>query len=103
VLILKVEDEAGQPLSGAQVSVTLPNVVFTAEIPTDERGEISLLGVAGRYSVSVAVNGIVETPGTDDARFNVCRHSPRIREQFEIRPSDSGERVVVIRMGRVTP
>ena len=98
VVILKVEDEAGQPMSGAQVSLNLPNAEFTAEIQTDEGGEIVLLGAAGQYSASVALIETVETLRKEDAQFNTCGRSPRIREQFEIRPFDSGERVVLIRI-----
>jgi hypothetical protein len=103
VLILTVEDEGAQPMSGVQVSLNLPNAAFTAEIETDERGEIVLLGTAGRYSASVAFMGTVETLRKEDAPFNTCWRSPRIREEFEIRPSDSGERVVVLRVPNLNP
>jgi hypothetical protein len=98
VVILKIEDEAGKPMSGVQVSLNLPNALFTAEIQTDERGEIVLLGAAGRYSASVAFIGTVETLCKEDAQINTCRRAPHIREEFEIRSSDSGERMVVIRI-----
>ena len=103
VVILQVEDEAGQPMSGVQVSLHLPNALFTAEIQTDERGEIMLLGVPGQYSASVALIGTVGTLCEEDAQSNTCRRSPRKREEFEIQSSDSGERVVVLRVPTPEP
>ena len=86
ILIVRIEGSLAIPLPKVKVSLDLPNSVATLEVQTDDRGEIVLLGGAGRYSASI------------DFVHN-RRLRPRVSADLEITPEDAGERTVVLRVG----
>jgi hypothetical protein len=85
ILIVRVEDPVGNPVSNVNVSLDLPNSETTSELQTNDRGEIVLLGVAGRYTASIAF-------------VQNRRLRPIVSADLEITPADSGERIVVLRV-----
>ena len=85
ILIVKVEDRSGKPVPNASVSLSLPYSEATSEAQTSDGGEIVLLGGVGRYSASL---GFVQNR----------RLRPIVSADLEITPSDSGERIVVLRV-----
>lgn len=83
VIIVRVRDSTGQPLANVTVSLLLPELAGSLEAPTDDRGEVSLLGGIGRYKALIGYAG--------------RRHRDRsVWADLEITPKDSGERVVVL-------
>ena len=84
VLIVKVEDPAGNAVPDAGVSLQLPHWEPTIEAQTDAGGEIVLLAGAGRYSATIA--------SLPNRRFR-----PNVSIDVSIAPSDAGERTLILR------
>ena len=80
LLMIRVHDSAGRPVSNATVSVCIDAVEGSSEQVTTENGEIVYLGMPGRYYVAAR--------RPDD--------TIRAEMHFEITVADSGERVVVL-------
>jgi hypothetical protein len=85
ILIIRVEDSGGTPVSNVGVSLHLPDSEATSEVRTNDAGEIVLLGSVGKYSASV---GLVQNR----------RLRPSVSADLDIMPEDSGERIVVLRV-----
>ena len=84
-LIVRIDDPSGNRVSNVTVNLNLPNSEATAEVQTDDRGEIVLLGGAGRYSASVRL-------------VHGRRLRPVVSADVEITQADAGERVLVLRI-----
>lgn len=80
LLTIRVEDSVGRPISKATVSVCIDLVEGSSEQVTTENGEIVCLGMPGRYHIAACRTGDRRWASTD----------------FEIRMSDSGNRIVVL-------
>ena len=89
ILIVKVEDPAGNAVPDIGVSLQLPNCDPTVEAQTDARGEIVLLAGAGRYSATIAF-------------VQNRRLRPQVSLDLTITPSDSGERILTLRIPPVS-
>ena len=85
ILIVRVEDASGNPLSNTAVSLRMANLEATMEDRTDDRGEIVLLGGAGTYSASVH-------------QVRNRRLRPQVSADLEVSSADAGERVLVLRV-----
>lgn len=80
VLILRVEDSAGQGVSGAALSVLTATASF--DVRCNERGEVTLLGTVGTYRALVSSVG--------------GRQFESQPSTFEVTPLDSGERLLIL-------
>jgi len=89
IVIARVEDSAGHPLSNVRVSLILPDLEGSLEADTDERGEVVLLGSVGRYSASIHF-------------VRNRRLRPNVSADLDITPEDAGERTVVLRVPPVS-
>jgi len=89
IVIVRVEDSTGHPVSNVRVSLSLPDLEGSLEAETDDCGEVVLLGGAGRYSASV-----------DFVQNRRLR--PHVSADLEITPEDAGERTVVLRVPPVS-
>ena len=85
IVIVRIEDSTGNPVSNVSVSLSLPDLEGSLEAETDDRGEIVLLGGVGQYSASI---GFVQNR----------RLRPDVSADLEITPEDAGERTVVLRV-----
>ena len=85
ILIVRVEDRAGNPVPDVNVSLHLPKSEATLEAQTDDRGEIVLLAGAGHYSASIGF-------------FQNRRLRPNVSADLDITPADTGEHIVVLRV-----
>lgn len=84
VLVVRVEDSSGNPVSDAIVSASVPSLTATLEIPLT--GEMVLLGMPGRYSFRLASAG------------NRWLGEERISADIEVASHDRGERHLVLRI-----
>jgi len=86
VLVIRVEDSSGAPVSGAMVNFSIPLMTATAEGPVNERGELLLFGTPGHYSVRLVSAG--------DRSFG----PEGVWADFDVTPDEHGERVIVLRI-----
>jgi len=75
IMTIRVEDSDGARQSNVTLGVVRGDAAF--DVMTDAKGEVSLLGIVGRYRVKVA-------------------STSRPSAVFDVLPSDSGERLVVV-------
>lgn len=85
IVIVKVIDHHGKPVARVNVNISLPHQEATKESPTDDRGEIVLLGAIGNYDACIAAVG--NRPLW-----------PPVRDSIRITAHDSGERVLLLRL-----
>ena len=83
VLVIQVKDSSGRAVP-AIVSVTLPSMMGTLEIPID--GDLVLFGRPGHHFIGLVSAG-------DRQRLPA-----RVFEEFDVGSNDRGERVVVLRV-----
>jgi hypothetical protein len=83
VLVIQVKDSTGATVP-AVVSLSIPSMTATLEAPID--GDLVLFGTPGRHEIHLASVG--------DRR--VMRE--RVSEEFDVKPDDTGERVIVLRV-----
>lgn len=88
ILIVRVENPAGNPLPQVSVSLNLQNSEATLEAQTDDRREIVVLGGAGQYSATI---NFVQNR----------RLRPNVSADLEITPADFGERILLLRIPSV--
>jgi hypothetical protein len=89
VLVIRVEDASGDPVPGAVVGFSMPSITATSEGPVNDRGELTLLGMPGRYSFTLISAG--------DWRLG----HERVSAELDVKAEDQGERLVVLRVPSV--
>jgi hypothetical protein len=88
VITIRVEDAGGGCIPNATVCLITDAEEGSTEVITNEKGEITIPGVVGRYHTSAYVLG----------------SEPRRSEpaQFEVSTTDSGERLVILQIPNPT-